>query len=99
MITPNDQVQALVADMRKAVLHFEADELSIDRLSSDLKSRVAALEGIADRQWVEQLRTMRNGIEVINAVAITSGRRTLSDGEKREACDLLEQFKVALTAR
>jgi hypothetical protein len=98
MIDPNDQVLALVEDMRKAVVRFEAGDLSIHRLSWDLKSRVAALDGIADLQWVEQLRTMRNEIELINAVSIESGRSALTDTERREACDILKGLKVALEA-
>lgn len=96
MTDSDDRVLALVEDMRKAIVRFEAGDLSIHQLSWDLKSRVTALEDVADRQWVEQLRTMRNDIEVINAVVIASGRSALTDTERREARDILEGLKVAL---
>jgi len=96
MTSPGDQVSALVADMLNAITRFESDDLAIGRLSWELKSRLAALGGIADRQWVERLRTMRNQIDLIHAVFSESGRATLSDAERQEVRDILDELKAAL---
>jgi hypothetical protein len=71
--------------------------LTSNEISSALKMYIAALEGVADRDWVEELRTMRNDVEQTNASFLNSGRKALSDTERDEILDILGDLKTALT--
>ena len=89
-------IRRVVNGMKESISAFEADRLSIDRLVWELKSRIAALQEVADPEWVEELRAMRNQLEVVNAFFIESGRKTLTSEERREVNDILGELKSAL---
>jgi hypothetical protein len=91
-----ERVVALVEGMRHAIEAFEAGRLTIDRLSWELKSRLAALDEIADPAWVEELRSIRNQLEVVSAFFIESGRSTLTDEERAEVESAVHNIQVAL---
>lgn len=96
MTASDPQISALVEEMLNAITRFERDDLPLARLSWELKSRVAALEGSADPVWVEQLRAKRNEIEVISAVSIESDRDAMSDVQREEAFGILEELRAML---
>lgn len=98
MTDSDERVLARVAGMREAIDAFEAGRLSVDRLAWELKSRIAALDEIADRGWVDELRSMRNQLEVVSSFFIESGRLTMSYDERREADDILGELRTALLA-
>ncbi|HCO03496.1 MAG TPA: hypothetical protein DIT48_09095 [Actinobacteria bacterium] len=98
MTDVGEQARWLVEGMRKAVEAFEADHLSINSLVWALTSRIGALGHIADAEWVEELRSMRNQLEVVNAFFIESGRTSLNDKERREVGDTLGELRAALVA-
>ena len=78
---------------------FEDGELPVDRLSSDLKGIIAALSHIADLEWVERIRTMRNQIELINAIYLNSGRSALTPIERQEVKESLSDLREALNSK
>lgn len=98
MTDVSDQALALVDGMRTVIEAFEADRCSIDRLAWELKSRLAALDQVADPQWVDELRSTRNQLEVVSAFFIESGRSALGDDERREVDDILGELRAALLA-
>lgn len=91
-----DQAKSLIGQMLDAISRFERSELPIDGLSSNLKVQVAALAELVDRDWVENIRELRNGIEVVNAAFLNSGRKTLTLAERDEAQRTIDELKVAL---
>jgi hypothetical protein len=93
-----DQSHDLIAHVRASIDAFDGSRLSIGRLSTDLRSQLAALESVADSRWVEELRAMRNQIEVVNAFLIESGRSSLNEDERREVEDILGVLRAALVA-
>ena len=63
-----------------------------------LKSRIAALRGLADDEWVDELRALWNQLEYLNAFFIDSGRPTLMPEERDEVADALGELRAALIA-
>ena len=94
----DERAVELVSGMRDLIAAFEAGRLPVDRLSWELKSRIAALDDLADREWVDELRAIRNQIEVVNAFHIESGRSALTADERRDLEAAIGEMKVALTA-
>jgi len=90
MTEPNEQVSALVEGMREAAASYREDRLPLDRLVWELKSRIAALQGVADQEWVEELRSAWWQLESVNAFWIESGRPELTDDELREVNEGLD---------
>lgn len=88
----------LVAGMREAIQAFEAGRSPIDRLAWELKSQISALEEIADREWVDELRSIRNQLEIVSAFYFESGRSSMRDDERRDADDVLGELWAALVA-
>jgi hypothetical protein len=76
---------------------FREGRLTIQGLSEDLRISIAALGQFADENWVEELRTLRNQIEYINALFVDSGRADLTDEERREVDQTLDELLAELT--
>lgn len=93
-----DQVQDLVDGMRAAADRYEEGGLPLERLVWELKSRIAALEGVADREWVEELRSAWWQLEYVNAFWIESGRPDLTDGERQEVSEAIAELRPMLAA-
>ena len=64
--------------------------LPLDRLVWELKTRITALQGVADQEWVEEVRSAWWQLESVNARWIESGRNELSKNELREVDDALD---------
>lgn len=92
MTETSEQVRALAEGMRKAVGTYRAGRLPLDRLVWELKSRISALQGVADQKWVEELRSAWWPLESVNAFWIESGRTDLNEDERREIDDALEEL-------
>lgn len=87
-----EQVRALVEGMREAASSYRDGRLPLDRLVWELKSRIAALQSVADQQWVEELRSAWWQLEYVNAFWIESGRAELSEDERREVDEGLDEL-------
>jgi hypothetical protein len=96
MTSAQAQVRALVDGVRSAIDAFEADSLTVERLSWEVKSRVAALEDCAEPEEVAELRAARNEVEVVSAFYLASGRLRLTDEERAEAITAVENIRAAL---
>jgi hypothetical protein len=92
MTDVSEQLRSLVDGMRKAVGSYRAGALSLDRLVWELKSRIGALQPVADREWVEELRSAWWQLEYVNAFWIESGRSDLTDEERRNVDEALDAF-------
>ena len=86
----------LIAELDQALDLFSAGAISSDRLSWCLKSGISALGLLDDSEWVEELRTVRNDIEYVNAFFIESGRELLGDNERQEIGALIIRFRSTL---
>lgn len=64
----------------------------------ELKSRISALQGAADQEWVEGLRSAWWPLESVNAFWIESGRAELSEDERREVAEALVELLPMLLA-
>lgn len=98
MSEQDTQVVTLVKGMQVAIQDFEAGRLSIDRLAWELKSRIAALHQAADPTWAEELKSIWNQLEMVNAFFIDSGREALTGDELREVREVLAELGSALVA-
>ena len=96
MTEPGRQVTELVAGMRHWCDAYETDGLALDRLSWELKSRIAALRQVANEEWVDELKAIWNELEVVNAFYIESGRATLNSSELQEIREILKELRTAL---
>lgn len=92
MTEPTEQVRALVEGMRKAADSYRDGRLALDRLVWELKSRISALQGVADQEWVEELRSAWWQLESVNAFWIESGRPELTEDERREVDEGLDEL-------
>jgi hypothetical protein len=91
-----EQVRALVEGMREAAGSYRAGRLQLDRLVWELKSRIAALQDVADQEWVEELRSAWWQLEAVNAFLIESGRVELTEDERREVDEGLDELLLML---
>jgi hypothetical protein len=96
MTEMSDKVAVLVDGMREAADDYEAGRLPLDRLVWELKSRISALHGIADQEWVEELRSSWWDLEYVNAFWIESGRSDLTDEERRQVSEALDELRPML---
>jgi len=88
-----EQVSELIADVDQ----FLSGTMTIDRLSTILKVRIAALQALdVDIDWVEELRSLRNRIEYVNAFWLESGRDRLEDEEMLTASEAALAIKALL---
>lgn len=92
MTGTTDQVRALADGMREAASSYRDGRLPLDRLVWELKSRIAALQGVADHEWVEDLRSAWWQLESVNAFWIESGRAELTEDERREVDEGLDEL-------
>jgi len=92
------QRDVLVQGMRQAIEAFEACQLQLERFLWELKSRIAALRGVADEAWADELKAIWNQLELVNAFFINSGREQLSAEERKEIDDVLAELRSALVA-
>ena len=90
-------VWSLAEEMRASVTSFEAGTLRLDRLAWELKSRIAVLGDIGDAAWADELKSIWNQLELINAVVLDSGRASPSENERKEVHEILGELVTALT--
>lgn len=90
MTEASDQVRSLLQGMREAARAYDIGDLPLDRLVWELKSRISAMEGLVDPEWVEELRSTWGQLEYLNAFWIENGRLTLDAGERRDVSEALE---------
>ena len=74
------------------VSSYRAGRLPLNRLVWELKSRISALQGVADTEWVEELRSAWLQLEYVNAFWIESGRTEMTEDEKREVDEGLDEL-------
>lgn len=98
MTESSEQLRALAEGMREAARSYRAGRLPLDRLVWELKSRISALQGVADQEWVEELRSVWWQLETVNAFWIESGRAELSEDERREVDEALDELLPMLVA-
>lgn len=91
-----EHVRLLTEGMREAADAFEEGRLPLDRLVWELKSRISALQGVADDEWVEELRSSWWQLEYVNAFWIESGRSNLTEDERRRITMALEELRPML---
>lgn len=87
-----DQVRALADGMREAASSYRAGALPLDRLVWELKSRISTMQGVADPEWVEQLRSAWLALEYVNAFWIEGGRTELTAEEKQQVEEGLNEL-------
>lgn len=91
-----EHVRLLVEGMREAADTFEDGGLTLDRLVWGLKSRISALQNLAEHEWVEELRSSWWQLEYVNAFWIESGRSELSEDERQQIAMALEELRPLL---
>lgn len=96
MTETTEQLRTLVDGMREAAGAYEAGRLPLDRLVWELKSRISALQGVAEQDWVEELRSRWWQLEYVNAFWIESGRTDLTEDERREVNEALDELRPML---
>lgn len=96
MTETTEQLRALLGGMREAADAYEAGHLSLDRLVWELKSRISALQGVADQEWVEELRSKWWQLEYVNPFWIESGRAELTEDERRQVSEALDELRPML---
>lgn len=96
-MTENDRIRVIARQMADDVERFDGQGSALDDLSFSLKANLTSLEQAgADQAWVEELRSLRNEIEVVNAFFIESGRPRLNDEERRQLGEILGELRQAL---
>jgi hypothetical protein len=97
-MSSEDALAEQAADMVADVDRFLNGAMTIDRLSTALKIRLAAMEAAdADTAWIDELRSLRNQIEYVNAFWLESGRGELDSDELRIAMEAAQELKAALS--
>ena len=96
MSESSSQLSLLIEGMEAAIAAFRENQLSIDRLAWELKSRIAALREVTNDEWVNELKSIWNQLEVVNAFFIKSGRGQLNLEEREEAEDIIGDLEAAL---
>lgn len=92
-----DKIHSIAMQMVEDTESFLDRRTTIDQLSYTLKARIGLLvqEG-ADSTWIDELRALRNEVEVVNAFHIESGRDQLTESEIRELNETLSELRSRL---
>lgn len=80
--------------LRRMLVDFDAGQVGLQRLISDLEALIAVLESEdADPEWIEELRSGWWRFEIVNATAIDDDRELTADEhhEVREASRELQR--------
>jgi len=92
-----DVTRSIAREMLQDLKEFDDLKLTVDQLAYRLKARLALLaDARADDAWVDELRSLRNEIEVVSAFFIESGRPELTEGEQRQLADIVGELREAL---
>ena len=87
-----ERVTFLLEQMRNEIAWFDGRARAVASLASSLKAYIAELEAHLDEHVVEEMRSYRNVIEVVNAVCIEEGHReptaTEMEDVRRATADL-----------
>jgi hypothetical protein len=93
----NDRLRSITRHMVSDIDRFDGRPAALDDLSFSLKANLALLDQAgADTAWIEELRALRNQVEVVNAFFIESRRLDLTDEERREIGEILDEMRQAL---
>jgi uncharacterized small protein (DUF1192 family) len=90
------QISEIVDGMRAAIDDFVNDDLSISGVAWELKSRIAALREVANHAWADELKSIWNQLELVNAVFLESRRSELAPSGRKEALEVLSELRAAL---
>lgn len=96
MSEEDSTLNMLVAGMRQAIGAYGAGALRLDQLAWELKSRIAALREVGDESWCDELKSMWNQLELVNAFYIESGRDALSADENNQVSEILDEISAAI---
>lgn len=82
--------------IRRKLVDFDAGQIGLQRLISELEALIANLETEADPEWIEELRDGWWRFEIVNAITIDEDREltTVERHEVRDASRELQR-KVA----
>jgi len=80
----DNKIADLVTGIRHAVMSYRVGELSLQRLIWSIEERLSILGELADPEWVDELRTLSNDLEYVNAFFIESGRDSLDEAERHD---------------
>lgn len=92
----DDREQRLSGLARESLDAYERGEIGLTRLVANVESAIEALLDIADVAWVEELRSAWSGLEIVHALALDDGRRTLTDGERGEIAETIAELRSLL---
>ena len=93
-----EREQLLIGLIAKALDEYERGEAGLARLVADVEAGVEALFDVADREWVEELRSAWSGLEIVYAVALDEGRSALTDQERRDVDETISELRSLLAA-
>jgi hypothetical protein len=93
----NERVRAIARHMMAETEQFTGAGSQLYTLSFSLKADLGLLsDAEADPEWIEELRSFRNELEVINAIFVESNRRELTPDEIRQVEDILSELRQSL---
>ncbi|HEX4345397.1 MAG TPA: hypothetical protein VHZ31_07540 [Solirubrobacteraceae bacterium] len=78
---------------------YERGDGGLARLVADVESGVEALFDVADREWVEQLRSAWSGLEIVYALALDEGRSAVTEEERGDVDETIAELCSLLAAR
>ncbi len=94
-----EREQFLVGLIESALDAYERGEAGLARLVADVENAIEALFDVADRAWVEQLRSAWSRLEIVYALALDEGRSTLTHDERGDVGETIADLRSLLASR
>ncbi|MGI8663235.1 MAG: hypothetical protein ACR2LQ_08500 [Acidimicrobiales bacterium] len=96
------EVDGMVAELAEGMVaamdSFDSGDLPLERLVWQLESRISAMEGTADGEWIEELRSGWWQLEYVNALVLDVGGRSLTEQERRSIDEAVSELRAMLAA-
>lgn len=96
------EVDGMVAELAQGIVvamdSFNRGDLALERLVWQLESRISAMEGTADREWIEELRSVWWQLEYVNALVLDAGRSALTEQERHSIDEAVSELRAMLAA-
>ncbi|MEA2354456.1 MAG: hypothetical protein QOD61_585 [Solirubrobacteraceae bacterium] len=94
-----EREQYLIGLLVKALDAYERGDGGLARLVVDVESGIEALFDVAEREWVEQLRSAWSGLEIVYALALDDGRSALTEEERGDVDETIAELRSLLAAQ
>lgn len=89
----SQRVRFLAGLLEQSVSDYEAGRSDLARLVRDVESVIDSPAEVADAPWVDELRELWGGLEIVYAVMLDERRASLTDDERRDIAETVTALR------